>query len=441
MLQDFYPASVQDEIDFINPLSDHPLNKGLVARYNVIAAGGLRLRDLKGNNHGVLTSGAALASAMGRQGGSGSISLDGTDDVVTATLSSSTVFPLTLSAWVRPTNVTGALSIVYIGASNNENGLTIVNGSYWALSEFGGNSQSTKTGAVIGEWAHVVGVFATSTSRIVYVNGVAGAEETTLRGVNSGAPVKIGNRFTSNQFGAGNVADVQIYNRALSASEVRLLYQASSQQDDPTLNRIPYATTLSFGAMGGGVTYNESGSGGISFGGGATVQAVFNTAGSGGLSLAGAATPQVTYNAIGAGGIVLAGEATVQETINVAGNGGLSLGGAAGVQCTYALAGGGGVILGGSADVQGVYNASGGGGVVLGGEAGVSGVYQVAGSGGIVIGGSASLSDEITLITEIGVEWTLPPGLMHYTLATGLLHHTLPDALMHYTLPAEDDNE
>lgn len=44
----------------------------------------------------------------------------------------------------------------------------------------------------------------------------------------------------------------------------------------------------------------------------------------------------------------------------------------------------------------------------------------------------------VTPITDIGVEWTLRPGLMHYTLAESRMQHTLPENHMHWTLPRED---
>lgn len=51
------------------------------------------------------------------------------------------------------------------------------------------------------------------------------------------------------------------------------------------------------------------------------------------------------------------------------------------------------------------------------------------GSGGVVV----------TPITDIGLEWTLRPNLMHHTLPEGRMHYTLPVGREHWTMPNEDN--
>lgn len=86
---------------------------------------------------------------------------------------------------------------------------------------------STTTGVVtVGVWAHVAAVFASATSRIVYLNGVAATEETTSR-----TPAGIDDMFVGVHSGSegpsnawyGEIGEVAIYNAALSGADVLAL--------------------------------------------------------------------------------------------------------------------------------------------------------------------------------------------------------------------------
>lgn len=418
---------------------------GCVSWWKVLEGldGGKFLYDLIGNNHGTLTNGPLWSSAMGRPGGSGSLSFDGIDDYVSVPNSSTLnvgTGAYTISLWYNSTDtnqrafveVTNSLGSFAPMIGIRLGRLTV--GDIAVLSrDSGGSGAIFATSAAYndGRWHHVtVTRDVAGTLHTIYVDGLFRASQLTAAYGNpfGSLPIRFGSTADPSYL-AGKMDDVCWWTaRCLSASEVFALYQATRQQYDPRLNYVGWPMVAP--VAGGGVTYNETGSGGIVLGGLATVQATYYTIGSGSLTLAGTIAPQVTYNPAPSGGLVLAGSATVQETCNVSTAGGIVLDGTAGVSCTYNAASSGGVILGGVADVsatynvlanedgngelaickaaggqlaivQCVYNVTGDGGVVLGGAADVSGVYSIESGGGIVIGGAADVSG-VTAYNEVG---------------------------------------
>lgn len=79
-----------------------------------------------------------------------------------------------------------------------------------------------------GTWIHVVGVFATDTSKIIYVNGNQERILTTsvsfAGSVNSSDVGRFGD-FTPAGFFDGLIDEVRIYNRALTADEIKQNYE------------------------------------------------------------------------------------------------------------------------------------------------------------------------------------------------------------------------
>src|SRR3954470_7003051 len=90
--------------------------------------------------------------------------------------------PLTFSAWIKPTD--GADMIVYWygvqGVVQNAFYAEIFSGSLFVQSvENDTFANANVAGVVSGQWNHIAGVYASATSRIAYVNGVGGTENTT----------------------------------------------------------------------------------------------------------------------------------------------------------------------------------------------------------------------------------------------------------------------
>lgn len=253
----------------------HPLNRGLVAAWLAQPAaagasgwGSLSFRDLLGRNHGTLTNGAAWAGSRGRQGGYGAVSFDGTDDYVDVPVALAITVPLTLSFWVRPNSVSTSqyLSDSLSGLSNS-NGLACIvgfqSGNYNVFRDSGSggqyptgtaaNSQIAASGA--GLWDFVTWTY-DGTTVVGYTNGVQRASVTASSWTTAATITgrRLGRPYTTatNQF-AGAQDDLRAYSRALSGSEVWLLYDQSRRGHPETLNWLTgRAHMASSPAAGGG---------------------------------------------------------------------------------------------------------------------------------------------------------------------------------------------
>lgn len=192
---------------------------------------------------GTLTNGPVASKGNLGQG----VSFDGTDDYVTGSISSLDT-PVTLCAWYKPSET----SNIYDNTAQSDVPLMLRTGSalYEALLIYLENnaassiiarasaldnsngSYSTASGTTNlwtyrGQWIHVCGVFTSSTSRTVYLNGVAEATDTATENVNGLTTVYAGVGTDSTAFwgyAKGTVDEARVYNRALSSSEIAALY-------------------------------------------------------------------------------------------------------------------------------------------------------------------------------------------------------------------------
>ena len=175
--------------------------------------------DISGNgNNGTLTNGPTFSSSN-----QGSIVFDGTDDIVTTSLSATLSF--TWSVWFK-TNVlasgyrniisvpTGAYMLMLLDTSTNNMG-------FWSSDGMGGgslgvNSLSTNT------WYNAV--------LVREGDGISGGYKAYLNSVFKGSAntstwtiantISLGGRTDANQYLNGNIALAQIYNRVLTANEI-----------------------------------------------------------------------------------------------------------------------------------------------------------------------------------------------------------------------------
>src|SRR6185437_461276 len=93
------------------------------------------------------------------------------------------------------------------------------------------NSAHLSTAPATGVWTHLVGVFNSSTGAMsLYVNGAIAATGTNSTPFTGSGPLTIGGDQqaggTQSAFFKGQIADVQVYQRALSAADVSSLYSA-----------------------------------------------------------------------------------------------------------------------------------------------------------------------------------------------------------------------
>jgi len=102
-----------------------------------------------------------------------------------------TAAPLTIEAWFKPVSITADYVLAQIACKTsaspyNYNYLGAIGATdpscIWANSRTGVSAQSwSKKGNYTTGWNHAAGAWASATSRIAYLNGVAGTEETTSR--------------------------------------------------------------------------------------------------------------------------------------------------------------------------------------------------------------------------------------------------------------------
>jgi hypothetical protein len=185
--------------------------------------------DLSGNNNtGSIVNGAAL-----NNDGYGSFTFNGINNYITLTRPVQDDF--TLSCWFKTLQSFGTSDSWYNGAglidgevagTANDFGLTIGSGKIL----FGtGNSDTTITSSLTyndNNWHQATSTRVKSTGVIVlYVDGIQVA--TATGGTNSlTAPtsLRIGSIQTNINFFSGSIANVQIYNKALSATEIQTNY-------------------------------------------------------------------------------------------------------------------------------------------------------------------------------------------------------------------------
>ena len=206
------------------------VNDGLVlaldaANTKSYPGSGTTWTDLSGNsNTGTLTNGPTYSTANG-----GSIVFDGVDDFIDFT-SDSNLLPtagLTVSVWFNPNVTTTGTNRGLVGKTS-----TTSNGYSFFISTrnnmgFRVNGISTVTlfSLITGAWFNIVGTWTPSTSMAVYRNGTLYNSITTSIPASITDPssiLEIGSPYPGSlTYFNGNIAQVSVYNRALSAAEIQ----------------------------------------------------------------------------------------------------------------------------------------------------------------------------------------------------------------------------
>jgi len=224
----------------LNPRA--PLNQGLVAKYICLPGmtGGQYWYDLCQKNKGTLTnmtSGYGWQGALGRPGGWGAMRFDGSDDAITLPSTTLWNFGTTgfaISFWFYPTVGTVYQILVGKDVSGARNWVIA-----WALAPdkvtwyggFAGEPSVDSTVLAINRWYHVV-VTKVSTTINMYINGAFNATCPNTSNYTLTSAIWLGSREFVGfpQPFNGRMDDISIYNRALSATEVAGLYNASKNQ-------------------------------------------------------------------------------------------------------------------------------------------------------------------------------------------------------------------
>jgi hypothetical protein len=144
---------------------------------------------------------------------------------------------LTVSAWIRPTTSGGGGRGRIVDKDNNDSGwffsMYSPGNIQFAVDQFGGANPSriSTAGVDLNRWQHVAATWDGSTlgSNIhLYIDGVP-ADGAAVNGSgaaldDSGSPLTVGNRVRDLARGfAGDMDEVQVYNRVLTAAEIHTL--------------------------------------------------------------------------------------------------------------------------------------------------------------------------------------------------------------------------
>ena len=186
-------------------------------------------KDLSGNgNNGTLVNGVGYNSGNG-----GSLSFDGSNDYVSGTnnITLQLVNDLTVSAWVKLGDAANQGIVEKMNSSYNGYGITKQSGlfKFWTASN--GNytyTNSNTTYIADNNWYYVVGRRMSGTNRL-FINSILQSDSQSPPLSDSGQIYVVGRYYSNvdNYYLGGNIAQVSIYNRALTPQEVQDNYLAT----------------------------------------------------------------------------------------------------------------------------------------------------------------------------------------------------------------------
>jgi hypothetical protein len=200
---------------------------------NSYPGSGTTWRDMSGNgNNGTLTNGPTFSSANG-----GAIVFDGVDDYVSCGNNATVqINQGTISTWV----ITSSPGSGFRGIITKQNNYGLFTNDGVLVTYDWGNNQTRSTGTNIADnnWKNVAMSFTTNTgtpsnNAVIYLNGSA-VLTTTIKIFNNNVEVQLargGVEGTGNtQLLNGRIANTQIYNRALSSTEILQNYNAQKSR-------------------------------------------------------------------------------------------------------------------------------------------------------------------------------------------------------------------
>ena len=198
------------------------------ASKNSYPGSGTTWKDLSGNNNtGTLVNGPTFSSANG-----GSLIFNGTNQYVTDTISIASS-PFTIICWVYP-NVTPASNTVFsVGTGTGTRlalHLRMVTNTSFLFGMYADDLSATVTG-VTGVWNCLAVTLTSGFVQSVYQNGIFNTSRTAGGYYIGNTTCNIGRwAMSSAEYVNGNIPIVQLYNRALSATEVLQNYNATKSR-------------------------------------------------------------------------------------------------------------------------------------------------------------------------------------------------------------------
>lgn len=147
-----------------------------------------------------------------------------------------TTLPLTICCWFRPDSASVNNLLFWTGSSTTWNGHYLVAGSGSTLvaasAREGTFAGSSGVAYVAGQWQHAAGVYASATSRQAFLNGKPDTVDTTSKVPATWTVSYIGSVAVAMNVGfVGNLAELRVYKRALSQTEIMAMYHPGTRWD------------------------------------------------------------------------------------------------------------------------------------------------------------------------------------------------------------------
>jgi uncharacterized protein (TIGR02145 family) len=214
-----------------------------------------------GNNGHLVNFGATSTAVVAGKLGQG-LNFDGTDDRIEMNTDIIPNDNFTISAWVRPVNYKRLINPTVVIVSKLRNTL-LIDDSYPGFKfhfQRGDTYETIYTNTIFtsnDKWYHVVvtknGGSAGNTK--IYVNGVQDDNGAAIPSLSDTYSTWIGSEYLSYGSGhqrdfPGQIDDVRIYNRALSAAEVKQLYNLGGTKTNTVSTVTAGGTTLKTGLVG-----------------------------------------------------------------------------------------------------------------------------------------------------------------------------------------------
>ena len=181
--------------------------------------------------------------------GEGSYEFDASDDYIELSSTPVTAVPATIACWFYPNSVNFTQAVVAIGDAGGVSRLQLDKRAGSpdigaASVNSGGTSAVQLSGDMAASvWQHSAAVFASTTSRKAYLDGISDGTNTTSNTVSGLDSILIGARYSTTRgaFFGGRIAHVGIWNIALSDGEIASLAAGAHPQTIQAANLVFYA--------------------------------------------------------------------------------------------------------------------------------------------------------------------------------------------------------
>ncbi len=258
-------ALSDDEIQRLYKLSQPkilaPTNTGLVGYWSFEEGMGTNVGDHSGNGNNGTWNGAGSHWTTGRFGNGGDFNGSGDNDYVNLSSDINLSGDFTYSWWMKANSLAQSSPIFEKDA--NDLWIEFRGGNYLQIKESGESSEAWYPGwtAQTEKWEHVV-ITRESNVDTAYLNGVAGG--VTHAGTAAMGIDRIGMRNT--EYFNGEIDEVRIYDRDLSANEIEALYKSGRAKINASQNNQLTDGLVGFWSfngpdMDGNEAYDRSGQG------------------------------------------------------------------------------------------------------------------------------------------------------------------------------------